>query len=162
NSSFHLVRPRQRMQDSGEHNRWHSATVLRSESRRNSLSESWTDRRRSCGTCYITMWPQILSLESGTSYRLLRLLRECESAMGLDPDIGWLHVDTPNRSSAANDCQEILRVKVDAFVLDWLKNEFLRKADFWQDRDGSVRICTPLAVKLCETSEVWYRLAAPI
>jgi hypothetical protein len=83
-------------------------------------------------------------------------------AMGMDPDIGMLHVDTPNRSSLACDLQEPLRAKVDAFILNWLQTEPLRKADFWEDRQGNCRICSPLVIKLCETADTWRRLVAPV
>src|SRR5712691_5501165 len=36
--------------------------------------------------------------------------------MGLDPGMGCLHVDTPNRDSLACDLMEVCRAKVDAFV----------------------------------------------
>lgn len=89
---------------------------------------------------------------------------ECRIAligMGLDPDIGLLHVDAPNRSSLANDLQEVLRPKVDAFVLNWIQTEAFRKADFLEDRTGNCRIASTLAAKLCGTSRTWYRLVAP-
>ena len=82
--------------------------------------------------------------------------------MGLDPSIGLLHADTPNRDSLACDIMEVCRPKVDAFVLNWLQNEPLRKSDFWEDRNGNCRIASSLAAKLCETSETWRRLMAPV
>jgi CRISPR-associated endonuclease Cas1 len=84
-------------------------------------------------------------------------------AMGMDPAIGFLHVDTPNRDSLACDLMEVCRpTGVDAFVLNWLQSEPLRRSDFWEDRNGNCRIGSPLAVKLCETSTTWRRLMAPI
>ena len=62
-----------------------------------------------------------------------------QSAMGLDPGIGLLHADTPNRDSLACDLMEVCRPKVDAFVLHWLQSEPLRKSDFWEDRNGNCR-----------------------
>jgi hypothetical protein len=82
--------------------------------------------------------------------------------MGLDPEIGLLHCDAPNRSSLANDLQEVLRPAVDSFVLNWIQTERFSKADFWEDRNGNCRIATPLAKKLCETANTWRRLAAPV
>ena len=83
-------------------------------------------------------------------------------AMGLDPEIGLLHCDVPNRSSLANDLQEVLRPAVDSFVLHWIQTELFCKADFWEDRNGNCRIGSPLAKRLCETANTWRRLAAPI
>jgi CRISPR-associated endonuclease Cas1 len=84
------------------------------------------------------------------------------TTMGLDADVGLLHVDTPNRSSLACDLQEIVRPKIDAFVLHWVQTELFRKSDFWEDRNGQCRLSSALAIKLCETSDTWHRLAAPV
>ncbi len=83
--------------------------------------------------------------------------------MGLDPAIGFLHTDTPNRDSLACDLMEVCRPGgVDVFVLNWLQSEPLRKTDFWEDRNGNCRIAPSLAIKLCETSDAWRRLVAPV
>src|SRR6266478_9351396 len=82
--------------------------------------------------------------------------------MGLDPGMGCLHVDTPNRDSLACDLMEVCRPKVDAFVLNWLQSEPLRKSDFWEDRNGNCRIASSLAIKLCETSDTWRKLVGPV
>ena len=66
-------------------------------------------------------------------------------AMGLDPGIGFLHVDTPSRDSLACDLMEVCRPRCDAFVLDWLQRESLRKSDFWEDRNGNCRLVSALA-----------------
>src|ERR1017187_4112582 len=90
---------------------------------------------------------------------------ECRIALigtGLDPEVGLLHCDTPNRASLANDLQEVLRPAVDSFMLNWIQTERFSKADFWEDRNGTCRIGSPLAKKLCETGNTWRRLAAPV
>ena len=46
--------------------------------------------------------------------------------------------------------------------MNWLQTELLRKADFWEDRQGNCRICSPLVITLCETSATWRRLLAPV
>src|SRR5207253_2432554 len=83
-------------------------------------------------------------------------------AMGLDPGIGMLHVDSPSRDSLACDIMEVCRSKVDSFVLDWIQREPLRKADFWEDRNGNCRIVSSLAIKLCQTADVWRKFVAPV
>jgi CRISPR-associated endonuclease Cas1 len=83
-------------------------------------------------------------------------------AMGLDPAIGFLHVDTPNRDSLACDLMEICRPNCDAFVLNWLQSEPLRRSDFWEDRNGNCRLVSSLAIKLGETADTWRRLVSPI
>jgi hypothetical protein len=57
---------------------------------------------------------------------------------------------------------EVCRPKVDAFVLNWLQSEPLRKSDFWEDRNGNCPIGSSLAIKLCGTSDTWRRLVAPV
>jgi CRISPR-associated endonuclease Cas1 len=84
-------------------------------------------------------------------------------AMGMDASIGLLHADTSNRDSLACDLMEVCRPRgVDAFVLNWLQSEPLRKSDFWEDRNGNCRIASSLAIKLCETSDTWRKLVAPV
>lgn len=73
--------------------------------------------------------------------------RLAASAMGLDPGIGCLHVDSPKRDSLACDLMESVRAKVDAFVLDWITHEPLRRSDFWEDRDGNCRLVSALAIQ---------------
>ena len=90
---------------------------------------------------------------------------ECRIALiglGLDPEIGILHCDVPYRSSLAHDLQELLRPKVEAFLLNWIQTECFRKTDFWEDRNGNCRIGSFLAKRLCETADTWRKFAAPI
>jgi CRISPR-associated endonuclease Cas1 len=115
----------------------------------------------------LTHSPRLASSPPNALLNLLYALLESESrlsaaAMGLDPGIGVLHVDTPNRDSLACDLMEVCRPKVDAFVLNWLQNEPLRRSDFWEDRNGNCRLGSSLAIKLCETSGTWRKLVAPI
>jgi CRISPR-associated endonuclease Cas1 len=115
----------------------------------------------------LTHSPRLASSPPNALLNLLYALLESESrlsaaAMGLDPGIGCLHVDTPNRDSLACDIMEPIRPKCDAFVLDWLQSEPLCKSDFWEDRNGNCRIGSSLAIKLCETSDTWRRLVAPV
>src|SRR5713226_9185967 len=115
----------------------------------------------------LTHSPRLASSPPNALLNLLYALLESESrlsaaAMGLDPGIGCLHVDTPNRDSLACDIMEPIRPKCDAFVRHWLQSELLRRSDFWEDRNGNCRIGSSLAVKLCETSDTWRKLIAPV
>jgi CRISPR-associated protein Cas1 len=115
----------------------------------------------------LTHSPRLASSPPNALLNLLYALLESESrlsaaAMGLDPGIGVLHVDTPSRDSLACDIMEPIRPKCDAFVLHWLQSEPLRRSDFWEDRNGNCRIASSLAIKLCETSDTWRRLVAPV
>jgi CRISPR-associated endonuclease Cas1 len=96
----------------------------------------------------LTRSPRLAANPPNACMNLIHALCESECrialiAMGLDPEIGLLHCDAPNRSSLANDLQEILRPKVDSFVLNWIQTERFRKKDFWEDRNGNCCIGSP-------------------
>jgi CRISPR-associated endonuclease Cas1 len=63
----------------------------------------------------------------------------CE-AVGLDPDLGLLHVDDRLRESAIYDLLEPLRAKSDVWVLELLQKETLHPSMFHELRDGTVRL----------------------
>jgi CRISPR-associated protein Cas1 len=85
----------------------------------------------------LTHSPRLASNPHNALLNLLCAVLESESrlsaaAMGLDPGIGCLHVDTANRDSLACDVMEPIRPKCDAFLLNWLQSEPLCKSDFWE------------------------------
>jgi CRISPR-associated endonuclease Cas1 len=84
------------------------------------------------------------------------------AAMGLDPGLGVLHVDTTARDSLACDVMEPVRPQVDAYVLDWITRESLSREWFFERRDGNCRLMAPFAVRLSETAPTWGRAVAPI
>lgn len=87
--------------------------------------------------------------------------RLAAAALGLDPGIGVLHVDRANRDSLACDLMEPVRPQVDAFVLDWITHEPLRREWFFEQRDGSCRLMGSFAVRLSETAPTWRHAVAP-
>ena len=115
----------------------------------------------------LTHSPRLAANPPNALLNLLYSVLESEStlaasAMGLLPEVGLLHSDTPNRNSLSCDLMEICRPKCDVFLLHWLQSEPLRRSDFWEDRNGNCRIASALAIKLCETSETWRKLVAPV
>ena len=88
--------------------------------------------------------------------------RLAAAAMGLDPGIGLLHVDTDARDSLACDLMEPIRPQVDAYLLDWLTRDPLRRVWFFEQRDGNCRLMGSFAVRLSETARTWGRAVAPI
>jgi hypothetical protein len=62
-------------------------------------------------------------------------------------------------------CSDVVaHAAVDGYLneLNWLQTEPLRKAEFWEDRNGNCRTATSLVLKLCETSETWRKLVARV
>lgn len=88
--------------------------------------------------------------------------RLAAASLGLDPGIGFLHVDTDARDSLACDLMEPGRPQVDAFLLDWIVNQPLRREWFFEQRDGSCRLMASFAVKLSESAPAWRQALAPV
>ena len=88
--------------------------------------------------------------------------RLAAAALGLDPGIGVLHVDASNRDSLALDLLEPVRPQVDAYLLDWITTQPLRREWFFEQRDGNCRLMSSLAIRLSETAPTWGRAVAPI
>jgi len=82
-------------------------------------------------------------------------------ALGLDPGLGVLHVDTKARDSLACDLMEPSRADVDAFLIDWVTREPLRREWFFEERNGNCRLMASLATRLSETAAMWGRAVAP-
>jgi len=88
--------------------------------------------------------------------------RLAAAALGLDPGLGVLHVDTSARDSLACDLMEPIRSHVDAYLLDWIKRQPLRREWFSEQGDGNCRLTASFAVCLSETAPIWRRPVAPI
>ena len=74
--------------------------------------------------------------------------RLAAAALGLDPGLGVLHVDTPARDSLACDIMEPVRSAVDSYLLDWITRQPLKREWFFEQRDGNCRLMAPFAVRL--------------
>jgi CRISPR-associated endonuclease Cas1 len=88
--------------------------------------------------------------------------RLAAAALGLDPGLGVLHVDTPSRDSLACDLMEPIRSHVDAYLVDWITRQPLKREWFFEQRDGNCRLMGPFAVRLSETAAIWRRAVAPV
>jgi len=84
------------------------------------------------------------------------------AALGLDPGIGLMHVDTDARDRLACDLMEPVRPLVDAYVLHWITREPLRREWFFEQRDGNCRLMGSFAIRLAETARTWGRAVAPV
>jgi hypothetical protein len=57
---------------------------------------------------------------------------------------------------------EAVRPEVDAYVLDWITREPLKREWFFEQRDGTCRLMSSLAIRLGETAPMWARAVAPV
>lgn len=99
------------------------------------------------------------------NYLYALLEAECRlavAALGLDPGMGILHMDRINRDSLACDLMEPVRADVDAYVINWLLRQPLKRDWFFEERNGNCRLMAELASQLAETTSTWARLAAPL
>jgi CRISPR-associated endonuclease Cas1 len=87
--------------------------------------------------------------------------RLAAAALGLDPGLGVLHVDTTARDSLACDLMEPVRPQVDSYVLDWIIRQPLSREWFVEQRDGNCRLLGSFAARLCQTAPTWGRAVAP-
>jgi CRISPR-associated endonuclease Cas1 len=87
--------------------------------------------------------------------------RLAAAALGLDPGLGFMHYDSRTRDSLASDLMEPIRPQADAYVLDWIMREPLRRDWFFEQRSGNCRLMSSLAVALAETAPTWGHAVAP-
>lgn len=57
---------------------------------------------------------------------------------------------------------EPIRPQVDAYVLNWISHETLKREWFFEGRDGSCRLMGTFAVRLAETLRSWGTAVAPV
>ena len=99
------------------------------------------------------------------NYLYALLEAECRlaiAALGLDPGMGVLHLDTTNRDSLACDLMEPVRPDVDVYVLNWILRQPLKGTWFFEERNGNCRLMADLAIQLAETASTWAHLIAPL
>ncbi len=84
------------------------------------------------------------------------------TALGLDPGLGVVHMDTNVRDSLACDVMEPVRPLVDAYVLNWLVHQPLRREWFFEERNGNCRLMAGFAERLAQTASTWAQAVAPI
>jgi CRISPR-associated endonuclease Cas1 len=84
------------------------------------------------------------------------------ATLGLDPAIGFLHKDAPARDSLACDLMEAVRPEIDAYLIDWIRREPLRRSWFFEEGNGNCRLMGSFAVRLSQSAESWARAIAPV
>jgi CRISPR-associated endonuclease Cas1 len=144
---------------------WHEVPIAFPKNDLRRVPEHW----RSFGSRHspLTGSPRLAVNPPNAILNYLYALLESETrlaiaALGLDPGIGVMHVDSPSRDSLACDLMEVVRPQVDAYLLDWIVREPLHRDWFFEQRDGNCRLMAPFAVRLSETVPTWGRAVAPI
>lgn len=129
------------------------------------LPQHWT----SFGTRFslLTGRPRLATNPPNAILNYLYSLLESESrlaaaALGLDPGLGVLHADIAARDSLACDLMEVVRPQVDAFLLDWITKDLLKREWFSERPDGNCRLASTLAIRLSETAPLWGRAVGPV
>jgi CRISPR-associated protein Cas1 len=82
--------------------------------------------------------------------------------LGLDPGMGMLHSDLKGRDSFVFDVIEPLRPVVDGHLLTLLETRTFAAAEFFETRQGVVRLMPPLTQSLAEIAPKLARLVAPV
>jgi hypothetical protein len=75
--------------------------------------------------------------------------------------LGVYHQDIANRSSLANDCMEVVRPHVDAFVLNLARSRTFSARYFAETREGSCRLSSALAQELAPAMATFAKLVTP-
>lgn len=84
------------------------------------------------------------------------------AALGLDPGMGVLHVDTTARDSLACDLMEPIRPRIDAYLLEWITKQPLKREWFFEKPDGNCRLMAAFASQLSQTALTWEHAVAPV
>jgi CRISPR-associated endonuclease Cas1 len=99
------------------------------------------------------------------NYLYALLEAECRLAclaVGLDPGLGIFHTDQQARDSMALDLMEALRPNADAYLIKLLASRKIRRRDFTEESDGTVRILAPLTHSLTLAVPLLRKKAAPV
>jgi CRISPR-associated endonuclease Cas1 len=144
---------------------WHDLPIMFPKNDIQRVPDHW----RSFGTrtSPLTGSPRVAVNPPNAMLNYLYAILESESrlacaALGLDPGQGFLHVDAPARDSLACDLMEAVRPRVDAFLLDWITRDPIRRDWFLEERNGNCRLMPELAARLGETVPRWGSAVAPI
>ncbi len=83
-------------------------------------------------------------------------------AIGLDPQLGFFHADTPARDSLAADVMEAVRPQVDQYLLDLIGSHAFSRREFIETPRGVCRLTTTLTHRLAETTTRWFSAVGPV
>jgi CRISPR-associated endonuclease Cas1 len=144
---------------------WRNLPVMFPKNDLHRVPEHW--RTFGSRTSPLTGSPRLAANPTNALLNYLYTVLESEArlaaaALGLDPGLGFMHLDTPGRDSLASDLMEPIRPNIDGYVLNWILEQPLRWEWFFEQRDGNCRLMASLTVRLTETAPMWARAVAPL
>ena len=74
---------------------------------------------------------------------------------GFDPMAGVVHADNQYRDSFVYDVMEAVRPDVDDWLLEFVQNHIFSVKDFYEKRDGGIRLTLKITPILAETVSLW-------
>jgi hypothetical protein len=82
-------------------------------------------------------------------------------ALGLEPTLGFLHLDSPRTQSLVWDLVEPVRPIIESWALALLRDHTFTRDDFIETQIGSCRLSEPLTHVLAATGPLWFQAVAP-
>jgi hypothetical protein len=143
---------------------WHNLPINFPKSDLRRVPDHWRTFRNRVSP--LTGSPRLAANPLNAMLNYLYALLESEAriavaALGLDPGLGILHADAAARDSLACDVMEPVRPMVDAYLLEWINREVLRREWFFEQRDGSCRLMGEFSAQLSKTAPTWSTALAP-
>jgi CRISPR-associated endonuclease Cas1 len=143
---------------------WRDVPVMFPHKDADRVPEHWLKFGMRCSP--LTGGPRLSVNPPNTLLNYVNAIAESECRLaavvcGLDPGVGLIHTDTANRDSLALDLIETVRPAIEAWLLDWLVREPLRRSDFCEMPNGNCRLTADICSKLSETGPTWAKLVAP-
>jgi CRISPR-associated endonuclease Cas1 len=143
---------------------WESVPVTFARRDATKVPEAW----QSFGirTSPLTQSPRRAATPGNALLNYLYAILEAEArialvTVGLDPGIGLLHRDQRSRDSLALDVMEAVRPQVDRWLYEWLSQTHFAANDFFEARDGTMRVVAPITAELTATAPGWANAVAP-
>jgi CRISPR/Cas system-associated endonuclease Cas1 len=81
---------------------------------------------------------------------------------GFDPMAGIAHADNHYRDSFVYDVMEAVRPYIDEWLLEFINNHVFSKRDFYEKKDGVIRLTLKLTPFLAETLPLWASKIEPV
>lgn len=82
-------------------------------------------------------------------------------ALGLLPELGFVHADAKGRDNLSYDLLEPVRPEIDRWLLHLLEVRTFVWSDFIERTDGSIRIGPALREEIVATMQLWAEVVAP-